>query len=164
MAVSPDDARLAQIAKCAITPSFESIAWFDILRRIDRNRLNLAAIGFEPLGQISIDRRVILRSVAGMLDLHDRRVILALRKFDIATLRDPTRVQDRLTVVREQRSHLRRTLHIETFRVLQSRRVILVLLHGNAAERVMDVMILASQKVCIVVGHQRQTELSREFP
>jgi hypothetical protein len=77
--------------------------------------------------------------------------------------RDAPCVQHRLAVLGKERQHLRRALHVDILGVLQPVRIVLVLLHRDAAERVVDIVVLGVQEVRVVVDDKRQPELLREL-
>ena len=163
VAIAPDEPGLAKILERDIAVGLEISGSFDVLGRIEGQRLEQSAIGLEPLGQISIDSRRVLRTKTRMLDLHHRRVIFLGRKRHIASLGNPASVAHRLGRLRKHRKHFLGALHIQRLWILQSRRIVFRLLHGNAAQRVVDVVIFGAEKVRIVVGDQRNTQLVRQL-
>ena len=100
------------------------------------------------------------RPDARVLHLDDGRVILALRQLHIAARGDARGVRKRLGVlgVREERAHLRGTLHIERLWVLDAVRLVLHPLHRDAAERVVDIVVLGAEEVRVVVDDEREIE------
>ena len=89
-----------------------------------------------------------------------RCVVLALRKLDVAAIRDSDRVRQSLTLLglRKELRHLGRALHVQLFGVPKPIDFVLVLLHADAAERVMVVVVFGPEEMGVVVGHHREVE------
>ena len=163
--VAPDRACFAEVAQRAVAARLEVVLGLGVLRRVERQRLEQAAIRLEPLGQVAVLLRVVLGSDAGMLDLDDGRVILALGQRHVAARGDAARVEQRLGVGRvgKEPAHLVRALHVERLGILETRRIVLVLLHRDAAERVVRVVVLGGEEVRVVVDDEREIEFLREL-
>ena len=159
MTVAPYETRFAEIAQRTIAACFEIFRRLDIFRCIERKRFDSAAIRLKPLSDIAISRSVVLRRVTWMLHLHNRCVILVLGQRHIAARCDASCVTQRVVIIRKEREHFSWALHIQTFGILQTSRIVLVFLHRNAAERVVRVVIFFAKKVRVVVNDEWKTKL-----
>ena len=99
-----------------------------------------------------------------MFYAHDRHVLFIFWKRHATTRGDAASVPKRFLFLRRRKecAHLFGTLHEDFFGILQARAVVLVLLHRNAAERVMHIVIFAKQEVRIVVCNEWQPTLFRK--
>ena len=89
---------------------------------------------------------------------------LAERQRDVGHLRDPTRVADRLGLVREQRRHLGRRLHVELGAVELHAVGRVEVVAGPDAEQHVVRLGLVLAHVVEVVGHdERQPDLGRQL-
>ena len=159
--VAPQCAGLGQFAQRVVALLLRVGAFLvGGVRSLEGLQLEAGAERVEPLRGL---RRIELRRLANTLHAHQRRMTLALGQLHIAARRDAHRVLDRLRHVGEQFRHLRRVLHVQLLAVDQAIGRILGLLHRDAAQRVMRVMIFLAQEVRVVVAHQRQLQLGGEL-
>ena len=143
----------------------------------ERSQFKLRAVVRVPRREITAVLRVgVLGQVLGLgqCDPHQRRVVRADRERHIARLRDAlrackrlqTRILERPRVVilaREQLGHLRRALDEDLARVAHAIVVALALARADADQRVVRVVVVFLEKVCVIVAHQRHIHFAREL-
>ncbi len=161
--VAPNQTSFGKVTQRTVTVGaqccFRDVGIFGAVKR---KQFDSLAIPLEPFGEIAIFRCVILRLLAAMTNAHHRRVLHVLGKRDIAAVRNANGVGKSFTfciVLCKECMHFCRTLDIQLFWVAQSVRRILGASHGDAAQRVMRVVIFLAQEVRVVVAHQRKTQL-----
>ena len=109
--------------------------------------------------------------LVGDLHAHHRRVARAQRQLHIAPLGNPHGVVQRLSpgIARlgaelrlEQLAHLLGALDVQLGCVVKTVGIALDFAHRDADERVVGVVVFLSEKVRVVVAHQRQVQLVRQ--
>ena len=178
-AIAPDKTRLGDHAKGGVALVFRlglqllPLGLVGPGRNCERDNLERGAVGVVPRRGIAAEP--LIRDpgqvlLCGQFHAHHRRIAHAKRELHLpgTTLGDLHRVLDRaapdLAVFPlEKFTHLLRALDVELRRVVHPIRVVLHLAHRDADERVVGVVILGTQEVCIVVAHQREAEVRRQL-
>ena len=134
-----------------------------------------AELVVEPLLELRRDRpvaaleaRLALRAQPGLdrVALGDREVRdaqLPERQLDVGHLGDAAAVEDRLALVREERAHLGRRLHVELVGLeLQAARRVEVVAGAHAQQDVVRLGLLLADVVQVVGDDQREADLRGE--
>ena len=131
-------------------------------RSIEWTQLEASTIFLEPLCQIPT---AVSRWLLGRFDAHNWRMTFSVGQLDRTARSDSHCICKRFLLIwlRECCRHLCGTLDEKFLGIAHSRRVVFVLRHRNAAQRVMQIVIALQQKVRIVVDNQRQLQFCGDF-